>query len=71
MAEAAVRNRFWPINSTASRRDVWERRFRMIAARRSPFSRMAWRSMRPSEMRAVSEPAKNAEPASASTNATT
>ena len=44
---------------TASSRDVLARRLRMSAPLRSPFSRIAWRSMRPSETRAVSEPAKN------------
>ncbi len=57
-AEAAERKRFCPIRITASSREVWERRIRIIAPRRSPRSRMAWRSMRPSETRAVSDPAK-------------
>ena len=40
-AEAAERKRFWPIRMTASSRDVWAFRFRMIAPRRSPRSRIA------------------------------
>ena len=46
---------------TASSRGVWALRSRMMAPRRSPFSRIRCRSIRPSETSAVSEPAKNAE----------
>jgi hypothetical protein len=70
-AEAALRNRFWPMRMTASSRGVFERRLRISAPRRSPFSRIACRSMRPSETSAVSEPAKNAEKASERTKAMT
>ena len=70
-AEAAERKRFWPIRIVASRREVCAFRFRMMAPRRSPLSRMPCRSMRPSDTSAVSAPAKKPEKTSERRNAST
>src|SRR5262249_37355692 len=68
-AEAADRNRFWPIRITASRRGVCDFSWRMSAPRRSPFSRIRWRSIRPRATRAVSDPAKSGGQRGGGTNA--
>jgi hypothetical protein len=63
-AEAELMNRFWPIRMVARSRGVCAFKSRMSLPLGSPLSRMRWRSMRPSDTRAVSAPAKNAERAS-------
>ena len=69
--DAAVMKRFCPIRIVASSRERMRSSDpRAHAARRSPFSRSLWRSIRESETSAVSAPAKNAERPSESARST-